>query len=47
MDFGAGRVAAGFQALAMLGNERKVRAPQDEVVGNPDRPQGSGKCNRK
>src|SRR3954447_9721354 len=27
--------------------ERKVRAPQDRVVGNTDRPQGPGKCNRK
>ena len=34
----AGPLAAG---------ERKVRAPQDRVVGNADRPQGQGKCNRK
>jgi hypothetical protein len=27
--------------------ERKVRAPEDRVVGNTDRPQGPGKCNRK
>jgi hypothetical protein len=27
--------------------ERKVRAPQDTVVGNAHRPQGPGKCNRK
>ena len=26
---------------------RKVRAPQDRVVGNAHRPQGPGKCNRK
>ncbi len=26
---------------------RKVRAPQDRVVGNADRPRGQGKCNRK
>ncbi len=26
---------------------RKVRAPQDMVVGNAHRPQGPGKCNRK
>jgi hypothetical protein len=26
---------------------RKVRAPQDKVVGNAHRPQGPGKCNRK
>jgi hypothetical protein len=28
-------------------SERKVRAPQDTVVGNAHRPQGPGKCNRK
>ena len=27
--------------------ERKVRAPQDRVIGNTDRPQGPGKCSRK
>src|SRR3569623_3784381 len=27
--------------------ERKVRAPQDRVVGNSHRPKGPGKCNRK
>gem|GEM_PF-5977640 len=27
--------------------QRKVRAPQDMVVGNAHRPRGSGKCNRK
>src|SRR6516225_9753987 len=27
--------------------ERKVRAPQDTVMGNAHRPQGQGKCNRK
>ena len=26
---------------------RKVRAPQDTVVGNAHRPRGQGKCNRK
>src|SRR5687768_9407488 len=26
---------------------RKVRAPQDRVIDSIDRPQGSGKCNRK
>lgn len=26
---------------------RKVRAPQDAVVGNTHHPQGSGKCHRK
>ena len=26
---------------------RKVRAPQDMVMGNAHRPQGPGKCNRK
>ncbi len=26
---------------------RKVRAPQDRVVGNTHRPRGQGKCNRK
>ena len=27
--------------------QRKVRAPQDTMVGNAHRPRGSGKCNRK
>ena len=27
--------------------QRKVRAPQDTIVGNSHHPQGSGKCNRK
>jgi hypothetical protein len=35
------------QAGSLPHGERKVRAPQDRVVGNSDRPQGSGKCNRK
>ncbi len=42
-DFAAGRAAARGRPPA----ERKVRAPQDGVVGNTHRPQGSGKCNRK
>ena len=37
-----GRMVAGRAS-----GERKVRAPQDRVVANGDRPQGSGKCNRK
>ena len=32
--------------LGLRRQERKVRAPQDRVVDNIDRPQGSGKCNR-
>src|SRR6478672_10919526 len=47
----AGRTAAAHcteRPLWCSGNEeRKVRAPEDRVVGNTDRPQGSGKCNRK
>ena len=34
------------QATKIFGG-RKVRAPQDMVVDNVHRPQGSGKCNRK
>ena len=37
---------AGRPPLA-ISQGRKVRAPQDRVVGNTDRPQGPGKCNRK
>src|SRR5262249_32107767 len=40
----AGRSLPGPLAGA---RERKVRAPQDAVVGNAHRPQGPGKCNRK
>jgi len=29
------------------GGGRKVRAPEDAVMGNAHRPQGQGKCNRK
>ena len=39
---GVGRMAAG-----RFDDERKVRALQDRVVGNADRPRGQGKCNRK
>src|SRR5438093_6060229 len=42
VGLGAGRTAAADE-----NQERKVRAPQDRVVGNSDRPQGPGKCNRK
>jgi hypothetical protein len=33
--------------LRPLAGGRKVRAPQDRVVDNVDRPRGQGKCNRK
>ena len=36
------RMFAGY-----FGNERKVRAPQNGMVGNADRLKDQGKCNRK
>ena len=42
------RSGLGGRSLGIyLPGERKVRAPQDTVVGNAHRPQGPGKCNRK
>ncbi len=45
----AGPVFAGsFQKQFQAGlGGRKVRAPQDAVMGNAHRPRGQGKCNRK
>ena len=53
MWFGVDRTAAGRAAMGRhIGlvcgvGGRKVRAPQDMVMGNAHRPQGPGKCNRK
>jgi hypothetical protein len=40
-----GHVVAAFELSGSAG--RKVRAPQDRVVGNADRSRDQGKCNRK
>ena len=41
------RSGPGGRSVGSKPTERKVRAPQDTVVGNAHRPQGPGKCNRK
>ena len=41
------RSGLGGRSVGPKPTERKVRAPQDTVVGNAHRPQGPGKCNRK
>lgn len=43
---GRGPIRRHIGERAGLGR-RKVRAPQDRVVGNAHRPRGQGKCNRK
>jgi len=44
----AEHIAAGCHTNPSSGYAwRKVRAPQDKVVGNAHRPKGQGKCNRK
>ena len=50
--FGVDRMAAGRARVVAISTAsglggRKVRAPQDTVVGNAHRPRGQGKCNRK
>src|SRR4029079_15835752 len=47
LRYGSSGLGAGRMTAADNRQERKVRAPEDRVVGNADRPQGSGKCNRK
>jgi hypothetical protein len=41
------RTVAGRSCQQAAGGGRKVRAPQDRVVGNADRSRGQGKCHRK
>ena len=43
----AGRSAFEAALSTLADGGRKVRAPQDMVMGNAHRPRGQGKCNRK
>jgi len=50
VEFGVDRAAVGRGKGWETGHRRggrKVRAPEDRVVGNAHRPQGPGQCNRK